>query len=43
MLQADGGWRRGVLSDLKEERQVTPQKSFIVPLASTAAMMRSRG
>lgn len=32
-----------LLLDLNEDRQVTLQKSSIVPLVSTAAMMRSRG
>ncbi|TNN51931.1 hypothetical protein EYF80_037838 [Liparis tanakae] len=30
-------------SDLKDSRQAGLQKSFMVPLMSTAAMMRSRG
>lgn len=41
LLQTDGGvWLDSGL-DLKELKQVTVQKSFIVPLVSTAAMMRS--
>lgn len=35
-------WGDTVL-DLKEDTQVKLQKSFIVPLMSTTAMMRSRG
>lgn len=41
MLQTD--FCVWVDADLKELKQAGLQKSFIVPLVSTAAMMRSRG
>lgn len=41
MLQTD--FCVWVDADLKELKQARLQKSFIVPLVSTAAMMRSRG
>lgn len=41
LLQTNGGvWLDSGL-DLKEHKQVTLQKSFKVPLVSTAAVMRS--
>lgn len=43
MLQSCCGVWVDPALDLKERRQVVLQKSFIVPLMSTTAMMRSRG
>lgn len=43
MPQTDCGFWVDTVLDLKEQRQAILQKSFIVPLTSTAAMMRSRG
>lgn len=43
MLQIDCGDCLDAALDLKDARQAILQKSFIVPLISTAAMMRSSG
>lgn len=43
MLQTDCGDCLDAALDLKDARQATLQKSFIVPLISTAAMIRSSG